>query len=90
MPEARYRDGNTVQTYRKHSGERYSAHLWVKTGPHWAFQSTPHLIDKEPYVYADTLEALCDEIVGRVNTGLNRAVKLIAQQSVATLEDACS
>ncbi len=83
MPEARYSDGKAVNTYRGHSGERFSAHLWVKTGPHWAFQSTSHLIDMEPFVYADTLEVMCAEIVGRVNTALNRAVRWIAQHGVA-------
>ena len=89
MPEVRYREGNTVHTYRKHSGEPFSAHLWVKTGPHWAFQSTSHLVDNERFVYADTLEVLCTEIVGRVNTALNRAVKWIAQQSVTKMQEAC-
>ncbi|HJP68009.1 MAG TPA: hypothetical protein VJ846_03820 [Sphingomicrobium sp.] len=89
MPEAKYREGNTVHTYRKHSGDPFSAHIWVKTGPHWAFQSTSHLADREQFVYADTLEVLCAEIVGRVNTALNRAVNCIAQQSLATAEEAC-
>lgn len=90
MPEARYREGNTVHIYRKHSGERFSAHLWVKTGPHWAFQSTSHLVDKEQYVYADTPEALCAEIVVRVNTALDRAVNWIARQRVGMIEEVCT
>lgn len=33
MPEARYQEGKTVHTYRKHSGDPFYAHIWVETGP---------------------------------------------------------
>lgn len=87
MPESRYRDGTVTHTYRQHSGESFSAHLWVKTGPHWAFKSTSHLVEKEPYVYADSMEALCTEVIRRVNTALSRAAEWIVQQGVAQIEE---
>lgn len=89
MQGTEYRDGRKVRQYRGHSKERFSAHIWVKTGPHWAFQSTSHLVDKEPFVYAQTVESLCAGIVERVNTALERAVQWIAQQNVERTEEAC-
>ncbi|MGF6604749.1 hypothetical protein P3T23_009505 [Paraburkholderia sp. GAS448] len=90
MPAAEYRDGRKVCRYRHHLDERFAAHLWVQTGPHWAFQSTTHLVDNEPFVYADTLEALCAEIVARMNTALARAIQWVAQKRVETAEEACA
>jgi hypothetical protein len=90
LPKAEYRDGKKVCVYRKHADVRFAAHLWVSTGPHWAFQSTTHLVDNEPFVYADTLEALCAEIVVRMNTALTRAIQWVAQRSVKTVEAACA
>lgn len=90
MPTAEYRDGKKVRTYRKHSDERFAAHLWVQTGPHWAFQSTSHLIDKEPFVYAETVEALCGDIVDRVNIALARATQWIQQHNVEMAEEVCA
>jgi hypothetical protein len=90
MPEAQYRDGKKVCKYRVHSGDRFSAHLWVQTGPHWAFQSTSHLLDNEPFVYAQTVEALCAEIVARMNISLARATQWISEQNVEMMEVACA
>ncbi|VWC81053.1 hypothetical protein BLA39750_01201 [Burkholderia lata] len=90
MPEALYLEGGTVQRYRRHSGKKYSATLWVKTGPHWAFQSTSHLRDKEPFVYGDTLGELCAGIIERVNAALVRATLWISAEESGTEEAVCA
>ncbi|VVE16985.1 MULTISPECIES: hypothetical protein [Pandoraea] len=90
MPTAEYRHSRKICRYRHSLDVRFAAHLWVETGPHWAFQSTTHLVDNERFVYADTLEALCAAIVDRVNTSLSRAVQCVARKRIETAEDACA
>ncbi|PNE59599.1 hypothetical protein A8H39_00170 [Paraburkholderia fungorum] len=90
MPTAEYRDGRKVRRYRQDSDAHFSAHLWVQTGPHWAFQSTTHLVDNEPFVYADALDALCAEIVARVNTALARAGLRVGQKHIEKAEEVCA
>lgn len=90
MPEALYLEGGTVRKYRRHSGKKYSATLWVNTGPHWAFQSTSHLSETEPFVYGDTLGEICAGIIERVNTALGRAAQWISAQESRMLEAVCA
>ncbi len=90
MPEALYLEGGTVRRYRRHSGKKYSATLWVNTGPHWAFQSTSHLRDKEPFVYGDTLGEICAGIIERVNIALARAALWISAQESGMVEAVCA
>lgn len=72
-PECEYRDGLKRKHFRRFSGNRYSGHLWVRSGPQWAVRYRTHLVDQEPFVYADTIEELCAAAAAMVTVGLARA-----------------
>ncbi|WP_321935395.1 hypothetical protein [Paraburkholderia sp. J8-2] len=80
-PACEYRDGRKRMHARHHGDDRFEAMVSVNSGPQWAFQYTRHLVEREPFVYAGTVEELCTVAAARVNAGLTRALEAVSRCS---------
>lgn len=77
LPETHYTDGGKEHHFRQYSGEHYAAHIWVQTGPQWAFKFASHVVDEDRYPKGDTIAQLAKAIGVSAGRSLDKAAAAV-------------